>query len=273
MNKIDKALEELNQMDLQEIVLIAEGAERMAQDTSASIGSGFTQVDDCIDGGFREGDFNVVAGIPGEGKTTAMRMFTLNLADQGIPSLWFSHEMTNRELWDSFQKMGADTSLISYVPMNLESDMDWMFRHIELAVEQYGIKAVFIDTIGDVSVSKDRRKDVPNYATMIEVMCKTIRDFGVKHNIMFFVAAHCTKNTRSKTNETDNSDIANSNGIPATATNIFHVWRDEENTTLIKIGKSRRDGSKKGWRIKFEFKNNKLFPLGAASEADKDILW
>lgn len=257
MSQIDKALQELDSLETSEIVLIAEGAERQAQDTSAKVTSGFTEIDDCIDGGFREGDFNVVAAIPGEGKTTLMRMFTMHFADQKVPTLWFSHEMTNRELWDSFQKMGADTSLISYVPIEIESDMDWMFRHITAAIEQYGVKAVFIDTIGDVSVSKDRRKDVPNYATMIEVMCKTIRDFAIKNKIMIFVAAHCTKNTRSKNNETDNADIANSNGIPATATNIFHVWRDE-NITVMKIGKSRRDGTKKGKKIYFEFKDNKL---------------
>jgi len=77
---------------------------------------------------------------------------------------------------------------------------------------------------------------------------------------MIFAVAHATKQTRSNTNETDNADIANSNGIPAAATNIFHVWRDKKDETLsyVKVGKSRRDGTKKGWKFKFRFTNNCL---------------
>lgn len=271
MNQIDRALDELKAEELTEIVLLADGAERMEQDTSSVITSGFKELDDCMRGGFREGDFNVISAIPGEGKTTLMRMFTLHFANKGIPTLWFSHEMSNRELWDSFKEMGAKTDLISYVPIELESDMDWMFRHITAAIEQYGIKAVFIDTIGDVSVSKDRRKDIPNYSMTIEVMCKAIREFGIKNNLMTFVAAHCIKAPRSKTNETDNSDIANSNGIPATATNIFHVWRVEA-STVVKIGKSRRDGTHKGKKIYFEFNNNRLH-VQADQTAPKELTW
>ncbi len=107
MNEIDMALEELENITESEIVSIFEGAERQSQDTSEKIHSGFRHIDDCIDGGFREGDFTVISGIPGEGKTTLARMFTMNFDKMKIPSLWFSYEMTLRELKDSFEKMGA----------------------------------------------------------------------------------------------------------------------------------------------------------------------
>lgn len=254
-----------------DIVLLSEAASLMEQDTSNKMSSGFDIIDECLDGGFREGDFTVVSGIPGEGKTTLARMFTLNFAKEGIPSMWFSHEMTSRELWDSFEKMGADTSLISYVPLELQDDLQWTINHCDKGVEKWGIKAVFIDTLGDLVRSAKSQHEMGNYANYLSQICKDLRAYAVSRKIMVFVVAHAVKNTKSSTNETDNSDIANSNGIPAAATNIFHVWRDKEemDTSYVKIGKSRRDGRAKGKRFKFTFDENKLIPEGEYAKLKK----
>lgn len=234
------------------------------QDTSNVVVSGFEELDDCMDGGFREGDFTIISGVPGDGKTTLCRMFTLNFAAKNIPSLWFSHEMTNRELWDSFVKMGAKTDLISHVPEFLEDDMDWMFARITTAIQERGVKAVFVDTLGDIVRPVKDQRDLGNYATYLAQLCKELRDYAVKNRIMIFAVAHATKQTRSNTNETNNADIANSNGIAAAATNIFHVWRDKDadNRSFVKIGKSRRDGTKKNWKFSYLFKENQLVPEG-----------
>lgn len=250
------------QKETVKILPLAVAAEIAGQDTTTKYQSGFEMIDKCMDGGFREGDFTIVSGIPGDGKTTWCRMLTLSLAKNGIGTLWFSYEMTVRELWDSFEKMGADTSLISYVPMELEDDYDWIVRHIERARQNYDIKAVFIDTLGDVVRSVKKQQDLGNYATYLAQLCKDLRAYAVKEKIMIFAVAHATKQTRSNTNETDNADIANSNGIPAAATNIFHIWRDKKDETLsyVKIGKSRRDGTKKGWKFRLRFSDNKLLP-------------
>jgi len=258
--------EELDKKDTDkvEILSLAEAAEKQAQDTSNVISSGFDDIDNCTEGGFREGDFTIITGIPGEGKTTLARMFTLNMGQKDMPSIWFSHEMSNRELWDSFEKMGAQRDLISYVPLELNDDIDWMLKVIDEAIEQKNIKAVFIDTLGDIIRSVKSQQEMSNYATYLAQICKDLRRYAVKRNIAIFAIAHAVKNTRSKSNETDNADIANSNGIPAAATNIFHIWRDlnEDNLSYVKIGKSRRDGSKKGWILKYRFVNNKLIPEG-----------
>lgn len=258
-----------------DIIQLADAAALTAHDTSNQLSSGFSDIDACLDGGFREGDFTIISGVPGDGKTTFARMLTLNLASKGIPSMWFSHEMSVRELWDSFEKMGADHSLISYVPVELEDDIDWMFYHIDKAVEQYKVKAIFIDTLGDIVKSVKKQQELSNYATYLAQICKDLRAYAIKKNIMIVAVAHATKNTRSRTNETDNSDIANSNGIPAAATNIFHIWRDAEsdNLSYVKIGKSRRDGSKKGHRFKFRFTDNRLLPEGRYLESANEESW
>ena len=257
--------EELNKLEqMVEILPLFVAAERSAQDTSQKIPSGFSELDGYMDGGFREGDFTIISGIVGDGKTTLARMFTLNFANAGLASCWFSYEMTIRELWDSFEKMGADASLISYVPLEFEDDYHWIIRHIDKAREQYGVKAVFIDTLGDIVRSVPKQQDLGNYANYLAQLCKDLRQYAIKHNIMIFAIAHATKQTRSNTNETNNADIANSNGIPAAATNIFHIWRDnnEENLTHVKIGKSRRDGTAKGKKFNMRFADNKLLMEG-----------
>jgi KaiC/GvpD/RAD55 family RecA-like ATPase len=256
--------EELNKLeDATEILPLYVAAQLSAQDTSSKISSGIPDLDDCMDGGFREGDFTIISGIPGDGKTTLARMFTLHFAEAGIPSLWFSYEMTIRELWDSFSKMGADTGLISYVPMVPQDDYDWVIKQLDAARAKYKVKAIFIDTLGDIVRSVKKAQELNNYATYLAQLCKDLRMYAIKHEVMIFAVAHATKQTRSNTNETDNSDIANSNGIPAAATNIFHIWRDkkEENTSIVKIGKSRRDGTKKGWKFKMRFINNRFVPI------------
>lgn len=264
--------EELQTVDILPLPI---AAELQAQDTSAKISSGFPIIDGCLDGGFREGDFTIISGVPGDGKTTLARMFTLNLAKEGIASAWFSHEMTTRELWDAFQKMGADTGLISYVPMELEDDIDWMFRHIDKARAQYAVKVVFIDTLGDVVKSVKEQRELGNYATYLAQICKDLRAYAIKHRIMIFAVAHAVKNTRKGSNETSNEDIANSNGIPAAATNIFHIWRDNESENLshVKIGKSRRDGSAKGRKFNFRFTDYKLLPEGIYEDYEGEDLW
>lgn len=246
-----------------------------SQDTSNVINSGFQELDDCMDGGFREGDFTIVSGVPGDGKTTLCRMFTLNFARENVPSLWFSHEMTNRELWDSFVKMGANTDLIAHVPEFLEDDMDWMFKHIDKAIKERGTKVVFIDTLGDIVRSVKDQRDLSNYATYLAQLCKDLRDYAIKNRIMIFAVAHATKQTRSNTNETNNADIANSNGIAAAATNIFHVWRDKDsdNLSYVKIGKSRRDGTKKNHKFTYRYHDHKLFSEGRHLEDPMEDVW
>jgi len=273
LEEINKLEEELEKESLVDILPIAKAAELEAQDTSQKISSGFSDLDKCMDGGFREGDFTIISGVPGDGKTTLARMFTLNFAEKNIPTLWFSHEMTIREQWDAFKKMGADPELISYVPVELNDDFDWMLRHIDASIEKYNTKAVFIDTLGDVVKSVKSQQELSNYATYLAQICKDLRRYAVNKQIMIFAVAHAIKSPRSRSNETSNSDIANSNGIPATATNIFHIWRDEENNnqSFVKIGKSRRDGTKKDWKFKFIFSDYKLLPEGRYIDSDEEF--
>lgn len=275
IQELDRLQNKLEEEAPVRILKIAEAASLEAQDTSKQIGSGFSDLDGCMRGGFREGDLTVISGIAGEGKTTLCRMFTLNFAQAGIPSAWFSHEMTVSELWEEFRLMGANPDLISYVPIELKDDFDWTLKHCDLAIQQHGAKAIFIDTLGDIVRSVKRQQELSNYATYLAQLCKDLRKYAIDRRVMVFVVAHAVKNTKSKSNETENSDIANSAGIAQAAANVFHVWRDNEsdNLSYVKVGKSRRDGTKKGWKFKFRYSDHKLLQEGRHLDNPNEDVW
>lgn len=257
-----------------EIIPLYDAAQAEAQDVSEPISTGYADLDRCMKGGLREGDVTVITAIPGEGKTTFARMLTLNFHKMGIPTLWLSYEMTNTELWESFKEMGANPDLMSFVPQSLDGDFEWVIKHMKKAIEEKGVRAIFIDTLGDIE--KKREKGVvENYSRLIDQICKELRAFNISQRTMLFEIAHCTKQTRSNTNETNNSDIADSKGIAAAATNIWHIWRDKESDTgsFLKIGKSRRDGTKHGWKFSMRLVDNRLLMEGRHESVAGESAW
>lgn len=260
--------------ELAAIIPLYDAAQAESQDVSAPVSTGYEDLDRCMKGGLREGDVTVITAIPGEGKTTFARMLTLHFHKMGIPTLWLSYEMTNTELWEAFKEMGADPKLLSFVPDTLDGDFEWVLKHMKKAIEEKGVRAIFVDTLGDIE--KKREKGVvENYSRLIDQMCKELRAFTIENRIMLFEIAHCTKQTRSNSNETNNSDIADSKGIAAAATNIWHIWRDKESDTgsFIKIGKSRRDGTKHGWKFGMHLVDNRLLMEGRHEDVKGEDAW
>lgn len=261
-------------MEMVEILSIAEAAKLNESRESSSIPSGYADLDACIKGGFRAGDFTIVTGIAGEGKTTLCRCFTLNFAKAEIPSLWFSYEMSVPELWESFKEMGAQDGLISFVPITVEQDLAWILAHAKKAIEEKGVKAIFIDTLGDVVKITKERNEMNNHSLMLTGICKALRNFAIEHGVMIFTVAHATKTGIRKDvdKETFNDDVAYSAGIVQTATNVFHVWRGKEvGMTVVKIGKSRRNGAAHGKKLNFKFQDNKLLAEGYYTE--EESIW
>src|SRR5260221_12811608 len=59
---------------------------------------------DRLIGGFAAGDFIVLGGNTGAGKTTFLQTITRNFAKQNIGCLWFSVELSYREFLGRFGK-------------------------------------------------------------------------------------------------------------------------------------------------------------------------
>lgn len=217
------------------------------------------------DGRFLLGDFTVTHN------TTLARCFTLSFAAKTVPSVWFSYEMNTTELWKSFEEMGAKTDLISFVPVQLEQDLAWILAHAKYAKERHGCKAIFIDTLGDIVKYTKDKTELQNGALMLSNICKALRMFAIKEGMMIFLVAHAVKTGMRKDvdKETYNDDVAYSAGIVQAATNVLHVWRRKGNETVVKIGKSRRDGSSHGKKLSFQFQEGKLLAQGFAVDNEQ----
>lgn len=257
--------------EMVEIIPLPEAAERLRNDETPKVGSGYQDLDNCIRGGFHEGDLTIITGVSGEGKTTLARCFTLSFAAKTVPSVWFSYEMNTTELWKSFEEMGAKTDLISFVPVQLEQDLAWILAHAKYAKERHGCKAIFIDTLGDIVKYTKDKNELQNGALMLSNICKALRMFAIKEGMMIFLVAHAVKTGMRKDvdKETYNDDVAYSAGIVQAATNVLHVWRRKGNETVVKIGKSRRDGSSHGKKLSFQFQEGRLLAQGFAVDNEQ----
>ena len=114
--------------------------------------SGFPSLDS-ITMGWQEGNLIVIGARPGHGKTAiALNMARSAAIDHGIPTAFFTVEMTDIELVDRL--IGTETGLVSAkrkgkVKMN---DEDW--AHLEDALKRASKAPLFIDETPGLTISE-----------------------------------------------------------------------------------------------------------------------
>lgn len=264
-NQEQKTNEPILLDDNDEVITMAE-ASLKGGGTSEAYPCGIKIFDNVMKGGFRGGDFVVISAPTGIGKTTLCQNFTVNLAKEGILSLWFSYEVSIRNLWEKFKSMGLTENEVCYTPARIVSgQIEWIEKKIKEAKEKYGVKAIFIDHLGflipRLKNGTNINKIEGNYAMYLTQISREIKMLAVKEDIMIFVPAHMKKTEKPGMN-----DISYSAGIAQEADYVFLMNRetnpDEENMnfytnfTEITVGKNRLEGINiRGW---FEYINNKF---------------
>ena len=127
--------------------------QRSQQSTGLTgVPSGFSSLD-AITMGWQEGNLIVIGARPGHGKTAiALNMARSAAIDYGIPTAFFTLEMTDVELADRL--IGTETGLISKkrkgrVKMD---DDDW--AHLETALRRAAKAPLFIDETPGLTISE-----------------------------------------------------------------------------------------------------------------------
>ena len=127
--------------------------QRSQQSTGLTgVPSGFPSLDS-ITMGWQEGNLIVIGARPGHGKTAiALNMARSAAVDHGIPTAFFTLEMTDIELVDRL--IGTETGLVSAkrkgkVKMN---DDDW--AHLEDALKRAAKAPLFIDETPGLTISE-----------------------------------------------------------------------------------------------------------------------
>lgn len=227
----------------------------------------FTEAVDCPVYGMadyyklRLGDFTVITGIPGMGKTTFANEIAASIAlNNGWNVCVASFEQNPRadfEPWlQSFynrkpahlqsQKQlddankWIDDKFIMVTPVGEEDyDIVWLCERIEVAALRHGCKLVIIDPWNELDHCPDRGMSQTEYTG---IAIKTLKRLASKLQIHLIIITHPAKMTRNKDGEypvPSLYDIADSAHWRNKADMGLVVHRDDDKTSRIIIAKCR----------------------------------
>jgi replicative DNA helicase len=231
--------------------------------------AGMTSLDSIIEG-FEGGELIVISGPTKQGKTTFSQTLTANFEKQDVKSLWFSYEVSMRQLFEKFVKAKD-----FYLPQRLvPKNLDWLEERVIEAKLKYNIKAVFIDHLHYiVDMEKSRNQSIE-----IGTVIRRLKTIANTHNIVIFLMAHLTK-TKYEEAPTE-SDIRDSSFITQEADCTLLIWRermknrkskmfDYTGLTAVIIANHRRTGVL-GKVIKLKFLDKMLLEVDS-THTNEDI--
>lgn len=175
--------------------------------------------------GLKEGDVVVVSGPPKSGKTTLCQTFTINFAEQEVPTLWFSYELTQREFLERFPQP------IPYfiLPKKLAGNTaEWFEKKIIEGIAKYGTKIVFIDHLHfilDMSILGMRG----NVSLTIGAIMRELKKIAIEWNVIIFLVAHTTKIAFE--GQPELSDIRDSSFCSQESDHVLMIWRTKNKET------------------------------------------
>jgi len=213
---------------------------------------GIDDFDNAIMGGFKEGDLIVITAKTGEGKTTFAQSITYNMANNGVPCLFFSYEVLITNVWKAFQKMGATNEHLIFSPFKTSSGtIDWLERKILQAIKKYGTKMIVIDHLGFLFPRKtgfDSQMSA-NYSAFLGNVCRDLKTLAINNKLIIILLAHLRKTDKPTIN-----DLKDSVGIGQESDTVFILERQlanqktgstelYSNDTMITLVKNRMGGS------------------------------
>lgn len=202
--------------------------------------TGFEVLDKAMKGGFRAGDLIVLSGKAGYGKTLMAQTLTFAQAERGIPSLWFTYELTPQEVWERFTEMGANETMITYAPLRLLSGKpSWIAEKIIEGVEKRGAKFAFIDHLGYLQPDDPNKDDLASMR--LASICRALKRLAIDRNIVIVLMVHVRKSPMFKKEDVDLDDLAYSAGIGQEADHVM-ILTKVDGKTMVKLVKNRRTG-------------------------------
>lgn len=235
-----------------EILHIAEVADRHQIDITDIRSTGFQQFDNSLLGGMIPGDLVIIAGPTGMGKTLFSQDILASVvrSEKKTPSLFFSYEVLPQFVWQKFQGMGLTREDPVYIPLRHTSGgIDWVEKKIKEGKERFGVKCVCVDHIGFLAPKRGAASKVidANYSTYLTQVARDLKQIAIREEVIMIVPAHVRK-----TNDLSLNDIANSAGIGQEADIVFLIERERNRSkekaqyytefTRITLAKNRRTG-------------------------------
>lgn len=149
------------------------------------------------------GQFVVVTGIPGHGKSTLLLNMICNLFGQGMRSFLYVPENEghireklsmlwgDRPGWEVFSEIGCFVQ--SSVPDTFDQEphtLDWLLNKAATAVKQDNVSLLLIDPWNEIEHAKPREMAMTDY---IRLCLMWIKQFCRMYNVTVIMVAHPTK--------------------------------------------------------------------------------
>ena len=268
LNQIEKALnEEIKEGEVyDDVILLSDSAvEKELENNYARFPIGIYPFDEVSklreedQGGLGGGDLAVVAGPTGNGKSLFSATISYNLLkNQGMPTLWFTYEISSYALWRIFENMGAQKGDLVCVPANhTTGKLEWVESKIKEGKEKYDIGSVVIDHLGFLApVQKMNGNMSQNYSVYLAQIVRELKTIAVKYNISIILPVHMVK---SANDDPSLRDIGHSGGIAQEADFVFLIAREESSRsknfsgdyytqyTKVSLAKNRVSGKTPSW--------------------------
>jgi replicative DNA helicase len=202
----------------------------------------FPLIDEMLDGGLRPGELAILSAPTKNGKTTLAQTITWNLASQGKSVLWFTMEMSWKELTRKFMGMDSiykdgrrafSSNAICYPLDNFRGggklQLDWLRDVIDNAKNVDGVGLVVIDHLHFLLPLKDYNT---NISFLIGAIVREIKKIAVDLQIPIILIAHTKKLDIDKT--PDINSIRDSSFIVQESDFTFIMWRIRSKDNLKK---------------------------------------
>jgi twinkle protein len=203
------------------------------------------------------GQFVVVTGIPGHGKSTLMLNIICNLfAESGIKSFLYVPENErhvrerlsliwgDRQGWEAFSNVGCFIQSAEVETYNAEpKTLQWVLDQAYVAVKEDGVKVILIDPWNELERAKPRDMQLTDYIGQCLMWLKRFcRMFGVT----VVVVAHPTKQGVNEGKTPTLTDIEGSmNWYNKCDNGLIVVRESEANVSKVISAKVREIGAGK----------------------------
>ena len=271
---IEQAVENAVMMHHPKIVDITD-VKRKSLDGMEKFGTGIGGLDRVL-GGFYLGQFIVITGERGQGKSTLASLFVTRAAEAGYPSFIYSGELSDWMVQDwIFRQLAGGQNVIGneaesgfrtftiansvfqkiadhYTGMiynydnsaiNGQDELDAqepLLDTIGTAIKQYGCRVILIDnlmTAIDDDLSSDVYRQQSNFAKSLAIMAK-------RFNVLILLVAHPRKSGTAMKKEFSNDDVAGSSNITNLVDVVMKYSRSEDEScdSVLNVYKNRLTG-------------------------------
>lgn len=201
------------------------------KDPAWSIRTRFRDFDKIVDG-FEPGELVTISGKTGAGKTLFCQSITREFYEQRIPTVWFSYEMTARQLLKRFPEMPS-----FYMPSLLETNnVGWIFDRLIESIAKYDVKAAFFDHLHYLIDMYHAKQP----SLQIGTICRNLKRLAINLDIVIFLMCHVTKVPQNE--KATMADLRDSGLIAGESDKVVMVNRRGQDEAVITSAKDRRMG-------------------------------